>query len=142
MICAPPWALGRLWEHVGPLMLRGMMASDVDVSETGDELRDLADRILDGRAQLWLVIQDDPPRTLAAFCTSLMVEDGGQPYVLIHNMTGGDMQTWGALLPPTMDAFATAEGCTSIRYEGRAAWTRVLPAQPVGDGVFERAVSS
>jgi hypothetical protein len=138
LICAPPWGLGKLWPAVGGLLLRGVLAGESDPEFALDELRQTAGRIVDGRDQLWLAVQDDPPKVLAVFCTSIMREDDGRLHLFVHTAGGDSVLRWGGLVPATLDAFARAEGCASIRYEGRAAWTRALPATAISATEFER----
>jgi hypothetical protein len=140
LICAPPWGLGRLWPAVGAMLLRGVMSGESDPEFVLDGLQHTATRILEGRDQLWLAVQDDPPKVLAVFCTSIMREDDGRLHLLVHTAGGGSVLRWGSLVPETLDAFARAEGCASIRYEGSPAWTRVLPAKAIGPAEFERVL--
>jgi hypothetical protein len=145
ILCAPPWSLARLWPHVGPLLLRGVIDADGDPEFTLDGLQVAAARIVDGRDQLWLAMSGNPPKVLAVFCTSILREEGGPPYLFVHTCAGGSVWDWGHLVAPALDAFAKAEGCISIRYEGRAAWTRILPAvaiehPPEGVATFERVL--
>jgi hypothetical protein len=122
------------------MLLRGVLSGEADPEFALDGLRFQADRILDGRDQLWLAIQDDPPKVLAVFCTSILREDDGRLRLLVHTAGGGSVLRWGPLVPEALDAFAKAEGCTAIRYEGRAAWTRVLPATAISATEYERPV--
>lgn len=133
LICAPPWSLGRLWPHVGPLLLRGVVDGEGDPEFTLDGLHLVAARIVDGRDQLWLAMRENPPKVLAVFCTSIMREGDGLLYLFVHTCAGGAVWDWGHLVAPALDAFAKAEGCASIRYEGRAAWRRILPAESIGN---------
>jgi hypothetical protein len=126
-------------------LLRGVLDGEPDLEFAMDGLRLVAARILDGRDQLWLAVQEDPPKVLAVFCTSIMREPDGRKYLFVHTLAGGAVWQWGHLSAPTLDAFAMAEGCAAIRYEGRAAWTRLLPAVAIdapADGVatYERVL--
>ena len=146
MIAAPPWMLADLWPKVGGLLLKGILSNgETDPEFVAGDLKDCADRIVDGRNQLWVVLQDTPHRFVATFCTSILIEPGGSSVVHIHTLAGDAMSKWGHLLAPTIDAFARAEGCRAVQYEGREGWSRVLPAVAMGttgDGVpaFERVL--
>lgn len=144
MIAAPPWMLGDLWPKVGALLLRGVLTTETDPEFAYHDLKSVADGIIDESHQLWLVLREDPDEIIAAFCTSVLIEPGGTSVVYIHTLAGADLKTWGHLLAPTIDAFAKAEGARAVTYEGREAWSRVLPAVAVArkDGVtsFERVM--
>lgn len=144
MIAAPPWMLSDLWPRVGALLFRGVLTTETDPEFAMDDLKTEAAKIVDGRSQLWLVLQEEPKDIIAAFCTSILLGADGRTEIHLHTCAGSDLKSWGHLLAPTIDAFARAEGATVVTYEGREAWSRVLPAVAVGqvDGVtsFERNV--
>ena len=109
MVAAPPWMLADLWPKVGALLLKGVLsAGELDPEFVAGDLKDTAERIIDGRNQLWLVLRDDPQRIIASFCTSILYEPVDTKVVHIHTLAGEDLKTWGHLLAPTVDAFAKA----------------------------------
>lgn len=145
LISAPPWMLADLWPKVGGLLLKGVLSSgETDPEFVVGDLKDCADRIVDGRSQLWLVLHEGPHKVLAAFCSTILLQPDGTRIVHIHTLAGEAVRTWGHLVAPAIDDFAKAEGARSVTYEGRRAWSRVLPADAIrqADGVttFERVL--
>lgn len=141
IIAVPPWMLGQLWPRVGPFIAKCILAGETTDIES--DVMDVADGIVHGRYQLWVVLQEDPREVLAAFCTSIL-EDADGKTVHVHSMGGTKLKSWGHLTGPTLDAFAKAEGARAVTYAGREGWTRVLPATAVvanGKTIFERAVA-
>jgi hypothetical protein len=141
--CVPPVMLGAMWGAISKHLLRAVMQAEPDIEFAEGDLRKTVDRILDGQFSLWVVMADHPKRVLGTFCTSIFIEDGSR-WVHGHTLAGEHIEKWGHLLAPAMDAYVKQEGCRGLRYEGRKAWTKYLPARSLGvsNGVeeFERSV--
>lgn len=139
IIPIPPMMIGDMWPHVVPHLIKGLTKA------TDLTLRQVADDLVAGSDQLWCVIWRD--KVVAAFLTSVFEDDADQNrrYLGVYALGGEGIEAWGKLLGEKMIEAAKSAGCASVRFTGREAWSRVLPAyRTVGrrgsEAVFERAV--
>ncbi len=128
--------LDDVWPHVWPHLRRG-----VDVCGRSREA--LAADILADRARVWIASSDDGRRQVhAAWLTEIVGEDGVR-YLAVFGLGGQGAAVWAEPLEAAMVAYARAECCKTIRFNGSRAWGRHLPrCKPIRrDGdltVFER----
>lgn len=133
----PRQMIGDMWMHVAPHLLKGLSkATDVTLQQVADDL-------VNGTDQLWCVLHKD--RVLAAFLTAVYLdEEHGTKFLGVYGLGGTEIEIWGRELGDKMLEAAIAAGCTSVRFTGREAWSRVLPnyritGQRLGEAIFERA---
>lgn len=128
-----------VWPHAAPHLLKGLTAA------TNVTLRQVVAGIVAGEDVLWVVIERNA--TVAAFLTSTCIDDEtGEKFVWVFGLGGFGMPRWAKALEEAVTAFGVQAGANSVRFAGRDAWSRVLPAcQIIGrefgrNASYERAV--
>ena len=120
-MCSPPDMFGKVWPHVGPILLRGIRSVDnAGVLECIDMLRS-------GEALLWLVTRGPPAAGdfLGCFCTQLYERDGRR-YLGMFAAAGISLREWVPQASKRMDEYAKAEGCDAMRIRSRKGWEKLL----------------
>lgn len=134
----PQCLLGEAWPECAPHLFKGLAkATDLTIKQVVDDL-------LAGTDQLWCVIVED--RVVAAFITATFLdEERGDTFLGVFALGGTQLSAWGRQIGERMVEAAKSAGCGSVRFTGRDAWSRVLPAyQVIGrrghEAIYERAV--
>lgn len=74
-----------------------------------------------GRALLWLAVEGKKP--IAAAVSKVWITQKSKVCSVLA--VGGNAKGWPNLLNP-IENYAAAEGCASVRLEGRRGWARVF----------------
>jgi hypothetical protein len=136
VVQVPPTMFADMLPHVGPCLLKGLAPIDLTLEQVCDE-------VVRGVAQLWAVL--DGEQVLAAFLTSILLEDGVRS-VSVFALGGKELPNWADALDSEMLKFAKSQDARRVRFAGREPWSRVLPAyqivghHPSGHKLFERAI--
>lgn len=129
VVPVPLQMVPEMWEAVLPHLTRG------DQVARSNPVKLLLD-LVSGHAVLWCVFVSD--ELVAAFFTSVVLEDDGRKSLMVYGLGGGRLRVWvdGALA--TLEAHARGNGCFAQCFYGRRGWSRVVPhyqSTPAGDGV-------
>jgi hypothetical protein len=119
----PPF--GALWKDIGRLL-------DKAIERGGNDWADVVEQLDDGRAQLWLTIEDNEP--VAAMVTKI---DGDTLEVWL---AGGAVLSGSIPYLETAIAASLEAGTTNGRITGRKGWQRVLRPfgwRPRGDDLVK-----
>jgi hypothetical protein len=126
-MCCPPDMAGDLWPHVRP-----MVGAAFDRTDLG-RLSDLDTDVLSGRALLWVVATD---KIEGAGVTRLeLTQHSKVCFILAFGGKGPSQE-----LLSTIEQYAKAEGCDSVRWVGRKGWKRKLSDYKEIGVVMERKV--
>ena len=98
---------------------------------------DVAERCGDGRAQLWVVWDDKPPRAWAAVVTQVL-RFPRRTEAEIWLVGGEDRKTWVPAALDTLEAWARAQKCNSIEAAGRPGWRDDLPGWRRGLVIYRK----
>lgn len=134
----PQRMIGDMWMHVAPHLLKGLTKA------TNVTLKQVADDLVNGTDQLWCVIHCE--KVMAAFLTAVFIDEQTNARFLgVYGLGGEGIDAWGRELGEKMIEAARSADCTSVRFTGRDAWSRVLPTYTItgrheGEAIFERAV--
>jgi hypothetical protein len=79
------------------------------------------------RYALWVVGRKGEERFAAAMVTRLYVLENGSKVCHIVAVGGDGMRDWLKYIARIAD-YARAEGCDTLRLEGREGWSRLLPS--------------
>ncbi len=117
-------------------------------SETCEESEaELARRLAEKEAQLWLVVDLARLSTEAAFLTS--VHDGGKGrFLWLFGLGGREPRAWALAVQTAVTTFAKHERCGAVRFSGSKAWKRLLRGVSViaahvrGEPIYEWGVKS
>lgn len=132
VVQVPRILMAEMWPHLAPSMMRGMKRIGMTIEQMNHE-------IVTGQSQAWAIM--DGKTVLASFLTSLHL-DG---YASVFALGGAGLRRWSGALEAEMMRFASENQLERVRFAGRRAWSRVLPAwtvidrHPSGDVIFERA---
>ena len=130
--CLAPVHLPSGWERVRPKIDRGYSAGDEIMPE------DVLDRLLDGRTQLWVAI-DDEGEIHAAMTTELVPMRSG--LVCWMCQCGGERLRDWAPFHRKVEEYARAEGCVRVILRGREGWGRVLDGYKVRTVQIEKVLT-
>lgn len=125
LMCCPPWLAADLWPHV-----RKYAGAALDRTDLG-LLSDLDTDVLSGRALLWV---DDQAKCAVV----TRIEQTQASKVCLICTVGGDVAKRQESLLFSIEEYAKAEGCNSIRWTGRRGWKRIFPEYREIGVVFER----
>lgn len=120
-----------VWPHAAPHILKGLTAA------TNVTLPQMITDIVIGADVLWVVIERNV--TVAAFLTSTCIDDDtGEKFIWVYGLGGFGMPRWAKSLEEAVTAFGLRVGANSVRFAGRDAWSRVLPACQITGREFGR----
>lgn len=106
-----------VWFLAEPHLLRSYRKSDQNIPVT------LRDDLRSGHRQLWLLTQD--VTIVAAGVTSMFATRSGLALKIEH-LGGGSMREWLHTLKE-LEAYARAQGCKKLTWEGRGGWMQLIP---------------
>lgn len=136
----PREMIGAMWPHAAPHLFTGLSVA------LDTPLQQLADALVAGEDRLWVIIEGG--RVAGAFVTSTFIDEKtGKTFTGVYALGGEGLARWGRLLGEVMLEYARTTGTHSVRFNGREAWSRVLPAyqitgrRPGGEATFERTVA-
>jgi hypothetical protein len=116
-VCIAPDQVDEILPYVLPFIKAA-------VERCGDwALHDVIYQLQGAQALLW-VIWDGERFTAAAVSQLIKVPRGKLCQIIA---CGGTAESWPQALLP-IEAYAKAEGCSQMRIQGRAGWSRVFPA--------------
>jgi hypothetical protein len=87
----------------------------------------LLDELRAERMTLWVAGYEGELRFIAAMVTRLYVLENGSKVCHIVALGGEGLRDWIKYVDRIAD-YARAEGCDTLRLEGREGWSRILPS--------------
>ncbi|MFG1389085.1 hypothetical protein [Xanthobacter versatilis] len=129
LMCVPPSMAGEVWPKVGHFLVAAARRG-------GLHLPEVVARLPTGDALLWVAVEGDA--FAAAAITQLERGDDGTSCRLVA--AGGIGAAGWVHLIDGIEAYARAEGCVRMRFEGRHGWRRHLPDYQVPRAVFEKDI--
>lgn len=111
----PQERLAEVWPVASPLLLLGRRHS-------ASSLGEIASGLINGTDQLWIIIDDKEIH--AAFVTAA-IDDGS---LAIYGLGGSTPRRWATALDEAVCSFARSVGISVVRFIGRKAWLRLIPA--------------
>lgn len=102
--------LGKAWNKVAPLLLRGLVESP-NIS-----LKEAVDDLLDGTDTLWVIFSGG--KLEGVFLTHAFEDERGKA-VDIYALSGRGLLKWGKPLSRVMVDYAKQQGCSRIVFCGR-----------------------
>jgi hypothetical protein len=137
VVPVPVQMVPEMWEPALPHLVRG------DEAARTNPVKLLLD-LISSHAVLWVVFVNDA--LVAAYFSSIHVEDDGNKELMVYGLGGGALRVWLRTMIATMEQHARANGCLYASFHGVGAWSRLVPeytATPTGDGValYRRALS-
>lgn len=130
LVAVPPERSSEAW----PLAEKYVQAASEKTGFT--ELSDVHLQVLLGNAILWLAA--DGVKVIGAGVTRLIEDRGGLACEIF--VWGADDQKKCAPLVKTIETYAKAEGCASVRLAGRRGWARQLPDYSMAAIILEKAL--
>lgn len=114
-------SIHRVWPDVWPWFAAACRRSPTHLSP-----QLILDRVIEKKADLWLIYHKTEFNVVGAFETYLREEDDGDVFVL---ETGGgiEIKKWGRQLLAELEKLAVRNGVKAIEIEGRRGWQRFLP---------------
>lgn len=109
-----PDVLGRVWPLVADMI-------DSAFAEADEVTPDYLPWLIEGNGLLWVL--SDGERILGAATTSFFEARGGKALRVVA--VGGEKGDWEGALRE-IEAYAWAEGCYKVKFDGRRGWGRVL----------------
>lgn len=88
-------------------------------------LDSIHERLLNGRAQLWMAFLPQTDRILCSCVTDLMKWESGHITCRVLLVGGGRIEMWRHLIRK-LEAYATAEGADAMEVIGRKGWERIF----------------
>lgn len=102
------------------------------------EVRDVTERLEDGRMQLWVATEGD--RVVAAVVSS--VEDYPRKRALELHFCGGDsVDEWLPQIMELLERFGRAQGCDLVTIVGRRGWAKKLPDYETTDAILSKGLT-
>lgn len=96
---------------------------------TDTTVQSLLSEVLEGRKELWLVLDGD--RVLATACTAIeTINATGVRIARLMDLAGSDIGAWAGPLNRALEAWGTENGVDYYAVEGRSGWGRVI--EPMG----------
>ncbi len=120
LVCVDPAEVDRIWPHV-----RAFIASAFEYGRGDDDADIVLVELKRQTSLLWLVWEHDEKSILSALTTKLIKTPRGL-VCQITSCGGVHLDRWSALLGRVED-YAKAEGCISVRIEGRKGWKAIFP---------------
>lgn len=123
---APNTILHKVWpdagEFAGPLLCEGAAAA-------GGTLPELAERMRDQAADLWLVASVPKRKLIGVLNTVIHAEPGCLSHLCIYDVAGRDVATWAKDIHRNIKSFAKSRRCAAVVYCGRRDWAPHFPNQ-------------
>lgn len=120
LVCVAPAMVEDIWPHA-----RGFIESAFDHGRGDDNAEIVLAELKAQTSLLWLVWERDDKAILAALTTKLIKTPRGL-VCRITSCGGMQLHRWAALLAK-VEGYAKAEGCISVRIEGRRGWKAIFP---------------
>jgi hypothetical protein len=120
LVCVHPVAIEDIWPHA-----RGFIESAFARERGDDDANIVLAELKAQTSVLWLVWERDDRAILAALTTKLIKTPRGI-VCQITSCGGVELDRWAGLLAK-VEAYAKAEGCMSVRIEGRKGWKGYFP---------------
>lgn len=129
LVCVDPKNVAAIWPQA-----RGFIKSAIE--RTGlSEFSAIEHDVLCGDQLLWLIISDH----IEAAGTTHLIKTNGVKVLVISALGGVRRDRWLPLLA-SIERYASAEGCKSVRIYGRKGWLRVLKNYRVEHVILERQI--
>lgn len=120
LVCVEPARIDEIWPHV-----RRFTESAFSDGRGDDNAEIVEADLRAGYSLLWIVWTARENRILAAVTTKLLKTPRG--FVCRITSCGGiELKRWAHLLAD-IEAYAKAEGCICVRWEGRKGWKAFFP---------------
>lgn len=116
VMVAKDWLPG-IWRQAEPFLRRSYEAGEHEMPD------DLFEQLYEGKRQLWVLIHPDNV-LIGAGITALYTMVYGK-MLKIEHLGGGQLKVWVEKLP-VVEAYAKAQGCDRVMFEGRIGWVRLL----------------
>ena len=129
LICIPPTKVREVWP-----LVEGMI--DAAYAATDEITPDVRAWLLGEHGLLWIAARGD--EVIAALTTSLVQKRSGLACRMVA-AGGFDLDLWKDH-HLQIEAYAKAEGCVKVYFEGRVGWMRVLPDYQPLRVAFEKEV--
>ena len=127
LVCVPPAMIAQFWPHARPLI-------ESAIARTGlSDFAALERAVLGGEQLLWLAWSD----RLEAAGTTELSRVGGATICTLTACGGSGHRRWLHLLAE-LEAYAAAEGCTTLRIFGRRGWQRLLASYRLSHVILEK----
>jgi hypothetical protein len=121
LLCVPPDQVEKFWPHVEILISRAFLVGGGD--DTPNSTRQ---RLNDGKAQLWIVLDDRKAGgELTAAATTELILTPKEKICVITSCAGKDLRRWDRFIAD-LEKFARDEGCAKLRIYGRRGWRKIL----------------
>lgn len=120
LVCVDPAAVDDIWPHV-----QGFIESAFDHSRGDDNAEIVLAELKAQTSLLWFVWERNARSILAALTTKLIKTPRGL-VCRITSCGGIHLDRWSTLLSQ-IEEYAKAEGCISVRIEGRKGWKAIFP---------------
>lgn len=130
LICIDPSDIRYWWQHLAPLIHRAMWIADIG------QFSPVEQDVLDGRALLWLAVQDI--NVLAAAVTEITNTESRKKCTIVA-CGGKDMRQWLHLIEG-IENYARGESCSATRIIGRKGWMRMLKDYRATRVILEKAL--
>ena len=119
----PPQLCDAVLPHVRHFLINGYHRSGNIYNEPI-----MLDELQHERMCLWVAYRKGTTAFSAAMVTRLYLLDAGRGKVChVIALGGEDMHDWIKYID-LIEGYARAEGCDTVRLEGREGWSRVLPS--------------
>jgi hypothetical protein len=120
LVCVHPVAIDDMWPHA-----RGFIESAFDHGRGDDNAEIVLADLKAGGSLLW-IIWDRGDRAMKGAVTTKLVKISHGLVCRITACGGLQLHRWAALLTK-IENYAKAEGCMSMRIEGRRGWKAIFP---------------
>jgi hypothetical protein len=114
-----PDVLAAVWPNVEPLVASALAHTSGECTTA-----DVAERLLDGRAALWIMVELDGP--MLGILVAEVIHWPQQALANAWIVAGQDLDRWLPVANSTLEAWARARGCAAVIGEGRAGFVRRL----------------
>ncbi len=123
MICTafPTEAVDIVWKDVSL-----MLAKAVDTSKGKFHIQDLYEDLLEGKYNLWLILDDKGDDKVIAAITTRIIKYPNRNAMAMDWVGGKRMTEWLPIAMKTLISFAKDCNCKHLEGFGRKAWMKVL----------------
>lgn len=119
IVCVAPDRIAEIWPHVRPFIENAFHNGRGD-----DDAETVHRDLLSGFSLLWIA-WDEAQATIAAAATTKLIDVARGKVCLVTACGGSGIQRWAHGLA-AIEAYARAEGCRYVRFEGRKGFKRVF----------------
>jgi hypothetical protein len=132
LACVAPSLIERVWPRVADMIERGY--------EVGDDFmpKDIVDRLVNNRMQLWVAMTDPDGIIYAAMTTELVPMRSGLVCWMCQ-AAGTRLKDWKQF-HEKIEEYAKAEGCVKTVLRGRVGWQKALEGYSVRTVQLEKTL--